>query len=556
MPNLSNLPKRIYLRLLKIENDWRLSRLSRQVARRAKAHSDQKPITFFNASSRLGGMSQNAAFSLLAAWGLQLTGVPVIHFACRAGMSRCVLGTNPDDDMAAPPCDRCVAQSQRLFASAPTHWFTYQSNPDLAAKLNGIGLDELSSFEFDFRSPHRAALKHDQQSAPSAMPLGSIVLPSLRWALRRHHLLDDESTCHLLREYILSAYNLAQEFDAFLAQTNPATVVLFNGLQFPEAAARWVARQHGIPTITHEVSFRPFSTFFTRGDATAFPIDIPADFSLNAEQNARLDAYLSQRFNGEFTMAGIRFWPEMNKLDSDFLRQEKQFEQIVPVFTNVVFDTSQVHANTIFPQMFAWLDLILEIIHAHPETLFVIRAHPDEKRPGTRKQSRESVSDWVAHNEVGQLPNVIFIDSQEYLSSYELIRRAKYVMVYNSSIGLEATLLGIPVLCGGKARYTQYPIVHFPQSQQAYRQKAEELLDAETLNVPESFRRYARRFYYYQLYRVSLPLDDYIQAHPTPGYARLNCFPLQDLFPQNSPTLKAIVDGIVSGKPFLLSETG
>ena len=55
------------------------------------------------------------------------------------------------------------------------------------------------------------------------------------------------------------------------------------------------------------------------------------------------------------------------------------------------------------------------------------------------------------------LPNVVFIDSQEYISSYELIQRSKFVMVYNSSIGLEAALMGKPVLCGGQGRYTQIP---------------------------------------------------------------------------------------------------
>ena len=92
--------------------------------------------------------------------------------------------------------------------------------------------------------------------------------------------------------------------------------------------------------------------------------------------------YLEKRFQGQFTMAGIRFWPEMNGLDEALLEKAGQFQQIVPVFTNVVFDTSQVHANTVFPHMFAWLDLVLDLIRAHPETLFVIRAHPDEMRPG------------------------------------------------------------------------------------------------------------------------------------------------------------------------------
>ena len=141
-----------------------------------------------------------------------------------------------------------------------------------------------------------------------------------------------------------------------------------------------------------------------------------------------------------------------------FCKRRRQFRQIVPVFTNVIYDTSQVHANVLFPHMFAWLDLRAgESSARHPETLFVIRAHPDEMRPGTAKQSRESVHDWVNATGWMSCPTSCFIDSQEYLSSYELIQRAKFVMVYNSSIGLEATLMERAVLCGGKARYTQIP---------------------------------------------------------------------------------------------------
>jgi len=51
---------------------------------------------------------------------------------------------------------------------------------------------------------------------------------------------------------------------------------------------------------------------------------------------------------GNFTMAGVRFWPEMKGLDEEFLAKTSRFKHIVPVFTNVIFDTSQVHANTLF----------------------------------------------------------------------------------------------------------------------------------------------------------------------------------------------------------------
>ena len=294
--------------------------------------------------------------------------------------------------------------------------------------------------------------------------LGQLVQPSLRWALRRHNLPDSEAVRYLFREYILSAANLAEDFIKFMDQINPSAVVIFNGIMFPEATAKWIANRKDVRVVTHEVGFQPFSGFFSNRQVTAYPIHIPDEFELSLEQNARLNAYIEKRFQGEFTMAGIRFWPEMSGLDGDFLRKAEQFEQIVPIFTNVVYDTSQVHANVVFDQMFTWLELILEIIRDHPKTLFVIRAHPDEMRPRTKKQSRESVQAWVEEKNVVEMSNVVFINSQEYLSSYELIQRSKFVMVYNSSIGLEAALMGAMVLCGGKARFTQYlSLIHISE---------------------------------------------------------------------------------------------
>jgi hypothetical protein len=200
--------------------------------------------------------------------------------------------------------------------------------------------------------------------------------------------------------------------------------------------------------------------------------------------------------------------------------------------------------------MFAWLDAIMDAIRNHPETLFVIRAHPDEMRK--HKESRESVAGWVEARGVEGLANVTFIGSQEYLSSYELIQASKFVMVYNSSIGLEASLMGAPVLCGGRARYTQIPCVFYPASPQAYRRLAEEFLASEQIVVPPEFKSNARRFLYYQFYKVSLPFDGYLEDHVLPGMVKLKPFGWEELLPERSPTLSTIVEGIRDGSEFVL----
>jgi hypothetical protein len=375
----------------------------------------------------------------------------------------------------------------------------------------------------------------------------------MRWILRRHHLKDDEATRALYRHYILSAYHIAQQFDHLLTEVHPSAVMVFNGMQYPEATARWVARKHKLVVYSHEVGLSPFSVFFTDGDATAYPVEIPDDFQLSAAQNQQLDDYLSKRFKGNFSMAGVAFWPEMQGLDADLLHKIDQFKQVVPIFTNVIFDTSQPQANTLFTDMFAWLDEVLEVIRRHPETLFVIRAHPDESRPG--KASRESVTDWVKSRGVEGLSNVVFIGPDSYFSSYEMIQRAKFVMIYNSTIGMEASILGAPVLCAGKARFTQLDTVFYPGSKQAYLNQLDEFLSVESVHPPAAHRENARRFLYYQLFKTSLPFDRFLEADGIwPGFVRLKDFSIQDLLPENSKTLRVIAEGLLQGEPFLLPD--
>ncbi len=522
-------------------NNLKIASMAKHIARRSPPASGA-PIAFFKASTGIDDLSWNSGFHLLASWALRLKGIPVAYFACHSGMSHCVLGTNRDNVRKAPPCKSCIYQSKTLYADVPNsqsteshvHWFDYQRDAQLAAAIEKLSLQSLMTFEWQ------------------GMPLGALCLPGLRWILRIHHLNDDEATRYLLREYILSVWNVAQKFADFLDQTQPRAVIVFNGQFYPEATARYIAQKRGIRVITHEVGLQPASAFFTDGEATAYPIHIPDEFELNDEQNAKLDAYLARRFQGDFTMAGIRFWADMKGLDPSFLQKAAGFKQIVPVFTNVIFDTSQPHANTVFEDMFDWLDLALEVIRLHPETLFVIRAHPDELR--VRKASRETVAAWVEATGADREANVVFVAPNETLSSYELIQKSKFVMVYNSTIGLEAAIMGASVLCAGKARFTQYPTVFFPQTVQDARRKMEEFLAAEKIDIPPEFRRNARRFLYYQLFRTSLPFGDFLEPSVRTTQTRLKSFELETLSPENSKAMEAIFEGLLKDGDFLLKE--
>jgi hypothetical protein len=197
--------------------------------------------------------------------------------------------------------------------------------------------------------------------------------------------------------------------------------------------------------------------------------------------------------------------------------------------------------------MFAWLDILLEVFKAHPETFFVLRAHPDEARPG--KASRESVAMWFEQKAAG-FSNVSFIPPQERISSYELIRLSKFVLIYNSQIGLEAMLMGVPALGAAHAPFVDYDTVYFEYNREAYLQRLESFLTAVQLEVPEDAVRRTRRFMYYRYYRFSLPFGEFIESTAPSGYVRLKKFSWKAL--KKSPSAHALLDGILHGKRFEL----
>ncbi|MBN1264747.1 MAG: hypothetical protein JXA25_04590 [Anaerolineales bacterium] len=526
-----------WIRFTRRLEDLSLYRRVRQINRSLVSrvpHGQAGPVVFFNASSRINRLSQNAAFSLITSWGMRTSEIPVRYLVCTAGMLHCQIGarlkSGADVPREKPDCGSCMKLSDRLFPEGLADRIRWQS-PGFEKELEGLSIEKLKQYEWE------------------GIHLGELCLPSLRWALGRHNLVDDEPTRSLMRKFLLSAGNVAQYFKEYAARVSPAAVVIFNGVSFPEAVVRHICLEKQIPVVTHEVSALPFTSFFSHDHATAYRMDIPKTFQLSAEDERILDLYLSRRFKGDFSMAGIRFWPEIKQLGKELTTRIEACKQMVVVFTNVIFDTSQIHANVLFEDMFAWLEDILQRAKRHPETLFIIRAHPDELR--RNKESRETVEERVRKYCNTGCENILFIGPDDYLNSYELIQRAKFVMVYNSSIGLEASLLGKPVLCGGQSRYSHYPTVLLPDSVEAYRFTLEDFLADHDIEWSDSYLKEARRFMYFHLAYVSLDFSPFLrQQKHARGQIILKPFDMDLLQTSENALMEVLQDGILRSGSF------
>ena len=68
------------------------------------------------------------------------------------------------------------------------------------------------------------------------------------------------------------------------------------------------------------------------------------------------------------------------------------------------------------------------------------------------------------------------------------------------------------------------------------------------------FKRNARRFLYYQLFRTSLPFGDFLEPSVRTTQTRLKSFGLDQLSSENSKAMEAIFDGLLNSGDFLLKE--
>jgi hypothetical protein len=96
------------------------------------------------------------------------------------------------------------------------------------------------------------------------------------------------------------------------------------------------------------------------------------------------------------------------------------------------------------------------------------------------------------------------------------------------------------------------PTVYFPESKEAYKTLFEEFLESDTVEQPGKFLVNARRVLYSQLFRASLPFDQFLKDDGVwRGYVRLKNFSPKLIMQGQSETIDVVLNGITKNQPFI-----
>ena len=132
---------------------------------------------------------------------------------------------------------------------------------------------------------------------------------------------------------------------------------------------------------------------------------------------------------------------------------------------NVEWDTAALGRHVNFETTADWLVSTVGALLAEDAGPVVVRQHPSERRPLQR--SNLDVA-GLLRRRFGNDSRCQFVAADDPVSSYDLLRAARLVLPFVSTIGIEAAALGKPVVISGACYYADLGFVWSAGSREEY----------------------------------------------------------------------------------------
>lgn len=230
---------------------------------------------------------------------------------------------------------------------------------------------------------------------------------------------------------------------------------------------------------------------------------------LNAE---RLDCYATGEW---YSVAGT----QVNKrfMDPDEIRQNLGLDprkKTAVIFPHILWDATLFWGKSLYPNYEDWLIETVRAACKNDQVNWVIKIHPAHIGKGLREGFKVEPAEAKAlAKHIGQLPpHVFMIPAESSMSTYSLFELMDYCITVRGSVGIEAAMLGIPVLTAGEGCYDNKGFTIDSESREEYLEKVSRIHTIPRLSPTE--QELAQRFAYgYFILRILRLTTVDIQYH-------------------------------------------
>jgi hypothetical protein len=312
---------------------------------------------------------------------------------------------------------------------------------------------------------------------------------------------DTESEVYRLRqERNLEAARMTM---TWLQGHKPDVVIVPNGTVQELGIVYRIARHLNLQTVTYEFGDQRQRIWLAQN---AEVMQQETDGLWNARQGTPLTQTQMERLQSLFVARQrasmwenfARLWQDTPAKGGEQARQALGLDErpVVLLATNVLGDSLTLGRQIFSSSMAEWITRTVQYFTGRPDVQLVIRVHPGEIL--THGLSMVDVVKSV----LPTLPEHIrLIKPEDKLNTYDVMEVADLGLVYTTTVGLEMSMIGLPVLVTGKTHYRERGFTYDPETWVSYYK-----LLGQILENPGGFRlsreqverawHYAYRFFF------------------------------------------------------------
>lgn len=367
-----------------------------------------------------------------------------------------------------------LCTKERIFKTrtdSPLFCKECYKNYDYIGKKTGLPFGYLSSFTASYNNKEMDREIHEaskigtidnckKHKTSDETPVGELAYKSALRFFQKGELEDTDYELEIYKKFIQSAIKTYYIFDVYFTKHPIHTVVLWNGTLYFDAVISYLCKKRGIPYITQESFIGSNSWVYKRNDVAIY-LNFYDEWEqkavmepLNEKQKEKVLTLFNQFKTGESTI--VQFNDSKNGLTLD------ENYEYVALFPSLNFDSYVLGRNPLFISSINWIAETINYWNTHVDGIkLIIRAHPGEVKllTATTHFLSETVGPLLTEK-------IIFIDSSDDVSTYEILKHVKYTICYSSTIGVEAMLQGIPTIIAGESFYKPFAVS--PKTKEEY----------------------------------------------------------------------------------------
>ena len=432
-------------------------------------------------------------------------------------------------------CDGCFAAKRGLLEAGrvpydllstmvPAHGIV-----DAAATVAALRDEDLESFQFD------------------GWPIGQWLHVSASHFLRQDARALGRDSVDARRRWLATAIVSCQAVTTWLDRIRPDLVLVQGGAHVRWRVARELARARGIPVMSREMGKGGWDHHLYALNADCLMPDLDAAWAdarrqpLSEEEERVVDRWLASlpaMTHGAVASARpFRVPPAADDV------------RTAVAFTNVTWDLATAGRDVAFTGVRDWLDATIDVLASRPRVRLIVRVHPAEAATGTR----ERVGDWLRHR-YAHVANLVLVDPEDAVAVPELLAHADVALAYNSTAGIEAATLGVPVVVCGAPHFRNRGFTIDVDTRLQYREYLDGWCGGAAWLVPDDASMLARRYMHLFFARYTIPMGLTTSPLAPPFTLRVRSY--EELSPGRNAALDHVCSAILAARQPLLPREG